>query len=73
MGELADDAFLREVEDDLLGLVDQLLGGQALPLEAEPGDLLPGPDQAAERRHLADDARVVAGVGGAPERARRAR
>ena len=37
--ELAGDPLLREVEDDLLGPVDELLGGQALALEAEPGDL----------------------------------
>ncbi len=56
--ELGRDALLREVEDDLLGAVDELdrLAG---PVEAEPRDVVSGPDQAAERRHLADDARVM--------------
>ncbi len=59
--ELARDPLLREVEDDLLGAVDQLdrLAG---PVEAEPCDVVAGPDQPAQRRHLADDPRVVGGV-----------
>ena len=52
---------LREVEDDLLGLVDEV-GRLARPFPAEPGDLAAGADQAAQRRHLAHDPRVVAGV-----------
>ena len=50
---------LREVEDDLLGAVDEL--GDVLPvaLHAEARDLAAGPDQAAQRRHLAHDPRVV--------------
>ena len=56
-----DDALLRQVEDDLLGAVDELdrLAG---PVEAEPCDVVAGADQPAQRRHLADDARVVGGV-----------
>ena len=61
MRELARDALLREVEDDLLGAVDELdrLAGA---VEAEPRDVVAGADQPAQRRHLADDARVVGGV-----------
>ena len=51
--------LLREVEDDLLGPVDEL-GGLARPLPAEPRDLAARADEAAQRRHLADDPRVVA-------------
>ena len=68
MRELAGDAALGELEDHLLGLVDEVLG-VTRPLPAEPRDLLSGPDQAAQRRHLADDPRVVRGVrGGRDER-----
>ena len=58
MRELARHALLREVEHDLLGAVDELdrLTG---PVEAEPRDVVAGADQPAQRRHLADDARVV--------------
>src|SRR5205823_6436440 len=59
--ELARDARLREVEDDLLGLVDQV-AGRAGTIPAEARDLAAGVDQAAQSRHLAHDARVVAGV-----------
>ena len=38
--------------------------GLARPLLPEPGDLRPGPDEAAQRRHLAHDPRVVRGVRG---------
>ena len=55
------DALLGEVEDDLLGAVDEV-GRLAGPLLPEPRDLRPGPDEAAQRRHLAHDARVVGGV-----------
>ncbi len=58
-----DDARLRELEDDLLGAVDELGRLLALALHAEARDLAAGPHQPAERRHLADDAGVVAGVG----------
>ena len=54
-------ALLREVEDDLLGLVDEL-GRLARALPAEARDLAAGPDEPAERGRLADDLRVVAGV-----------
>ena len=43
---------------DLLGLVDEL-GRLAGSLPAEPRDLRPDADQPAQRRHLADDPRVV--------------
>ena len=58
MAELGRDAALRELEDDLLRLVDELrrLAG---PLPAEPRDLAADADQAAQGRHLADDPRVV--------------
>ena len=44
VGEVARDALLGEVEDDLLGAVDEV-GRLAGPLAAEPRDLLPGPDR----------------------------
>ena len=59
--EVAGDALLRELEDPLLGTVDEI-GDLAGPLPAEPCDVLPGGDQAAQRRHLLDDLRVVADV-----------
>ena len=63
MAELAAGALLREVEDDLLGLVDELRRlARALP--AELRDVAAGPDQPAECRRLADDLRVVVGVRG---------
>ena len=55
------DALLRQVEDDLLGPVDEL-DRLARPVEAEARDVVAGADQPAQRRHLADDARVVRGV-----------
>src|SRR5262249_40386890 len=61
--EAAADAVLREVEDHLLGAVDEL-GCLAGPLPAEALDLLADGRQAAERRHFAHDARVVTGVRG---------
>ena len=42
MVEVAPNALLREIEDDLLRLVDEL-GSLAEPLAAEPGDLLAYP------------------------------
>ena len=63
MRELARHAALGELEDNLLGLVDQV-PRVARPLPAQPRDLLPGADQAAQSRHLADDPRVVRGVRG---------
>ena len=53
---------LRELEDDLLGLVDEVRR-LARPLPAEPCDLGPDADQPAQGRHLADDLRVVPRVG----------
>ena len=58
VAELARDARLREVEDDLLGAVDEVRG-LAGPLPAQLGDLAARPNQPAEGRHLAHDARVV--------------
>ena len=54
MGEVPRDALLREVEDDLLGLVDQV-DGLAGPVLAEPSDLRARADEAAEHGHLVDD------------------
>ncbi len=58
VAELRGDAALRKLEDDLLGTVDENLRlARAFPTEL--GDLLSGDDEAAEGRHLVDDARVV--------------
>ena len=54
---------LGELEDDLLGLVDELRR-VAGPVPAEPRDLAARADEAAQGRRLADDLRVVAGVRG---------
>ena len=63
VAEVARDALLREVEDELLGLVDELRRlARALP--AEPRDLAADADEPAQRRHLADDLRVVGDVRG---------
>src|SRR5581483_3190990 len=61
--EAAADAVLREVEDHLLRAVDELrcLTG---PVPPEPLDLLADGGQASQRRHLANDPRVVARVRG---------
>ena len=59
--ELAVGAAFGELEDELLGARDEL-GRLALALPAELRDLAAGADQAAERRVLADDLGVVAGV-----------
>src|SRR5262245_46826206 len=63
VAELAARPLLGEVEDDLLGLVDELrrLAG---PVPAELGDLAAGPNEPTERRRLADDLRVMVGVCG---------
>jgi hypothetical protein len=61
--ELGRDALLREVEHDLLGPVDEL-DRLARPVEAEPGDVVAGSNQATQGGHLADDARVVGRVRG---------
>ena len=53
--ELGRDALLREVEHDLLGAVDEL-DGLARTVQAEPRDVVARPDEAAQRRHLRDDA-----------------
>ena len=60
--EVARTSLLSELEDDLLGAVDEI-GDLALPLLAEPHDLLAGADEPAQSRHLLDDARVVLDVG----------
>ncbi len=54
-------ALLREVEDDLLGRVDEL-GRVAGSFPAEARDLAAGPDQAAKGGGLADDLGVVTSV-----------
>ena len=59
--EVAADPLLGEVEDDLLGPVDEL-GRLADSAPAEPRDLLARLDEPAERRGLLDDPRVVVDV-----------
>ena len=61
VAELRDRLLLGEVEEDLLGAVDEL---RRLPraLPAKPCDLAAGPDQAPQRGGLLDDLRVVARV-----------
>ena len=63
MREVARHPLLAELEDDLLGAVDEVrdLAGALL---AEPRDLLARPDEPAQRRHLLDDAGVVLDVRG---------
>ena len=61
VAELRGGLLLGELEEDLLGPVDEL-GGLSRALPAEAGDLAPDPDEPAERRSLLDDLRVVAGV-----------
>ena len=61
MREVARRPLLSELEDDLLGAVDEV-GDLALALLAEPHDLLARADEPAQRRHLLDDARVVLDV-----------
>ena len=63
MAELGRDPGLGELEDDLLGLVDELLR-LAGPFPAEPRDLRAHADEPAQGRHLADDLRVVGRVRG---------
>ena len=63
MVEVAADALLREVEDDLLRAVDELRR-LADALLAEAGDLLPGADQPSKGCRLLDDARVMLDVRG---------
>ena len=55
------DRLLPELEDDLLGAIDEV-GDLALALLPEPHDLLARADEPAQRRHLLDDARVVLDV-----------
>ena len=68
VGELARDARLREVEDDLFGAVDEV-SGVSRPLPAQLGNLSADPNQPAERCHLPHDAGVVPGIGARRERA----
>jgi hypothetical protein len=63
VAELGRDPALRQFEHDLLGPVDEDLRLSGT-LPAELRDLLPRGDQPSERRHLADDPRVVRGVCG---------
>ena len=66
MREVARRPLLAELEDDLLGAVDEVRhlapDTTGIALLAESHDLLAGADQAAQRRHLLDDARVVLDV-----------
>ena len=59
--ELAVGAALGELEDELLGAGDELRR-LALAVPAELRDLAAREDEAAQRRRLADDLGVVAGV-----------
>ena len=61
--EVARHLLLAELEHDLLGAVDEV-GDLTLALLSEPHDLLARADEAAQRRHLLDDARVVLDVRG---------
>ena len=61
MREVAGRPLLAELEDDLLGAVDEV-GHLAVALLPEADDLLAGADEPAQRRHLLDDARVVLDV-----------
>ena len=61
--ELALGSPLAELEDELLGAGHELRR-LALAVPAELRDLAAREDEAAQRRRLADDLRVVAGVGG---------
>ena len=63
MAEVALDASLREVEQHLLRLVEQV-GRLAGPLPPEARDLLADANEPAQRSHLVDDARVMRGVRG---------
>jgi hypothetical protein len=59
--KVASDPLLGEVEDDLLGAVDELRR-LADPLTSEARDLLPGLDERPKGRRLLDDLRVVVDV-----------
>ena len=61
MREVARRPLLSELEDDLLGTIDEV-GDLALALLAQSHDLLARADEPAQRRHLLDDARVVLDV-----------
>ena len=68
MREIARRPLLPELEDDLLGTIDEI-GDFAFPLLAQTHDLLARADEPAQGRHLLDDARVVLDVrGGRDER-----
>ena len=58
VAEVLRDARLRELEDRLLGAVDELRRLRR-PVDAQPRNLVAGADEPAQRRHLANDARVV--------------
>ena len=61
MREVAGRALLAELEDDLLGSVDEI-GHLAVAFLPQADDLLAGPDEPPQGRHLLDDARVVLDV-----------
>src|SRR6266508_529634 len=63
VGEVARDARLRQLEENLLGLVDKVRRF-ARSLPAEPSNFGADADQPAERRRLADDARVMRRIRG---------
>src|SRR5205085_4002219 len=63
VAELLRDPALRQVEERLLGAVDEQRGLTG-PIEAESLDLTADSDEPTEGRHLADDPRVMRGVGG---------
>ena len=60
--EVARRALLAELEDDLLGAIDEVGRLALVALLPEPHDLLARTDEPAERRHLLDDPRVVLDV-----------
>ena len=61
--ELARNARLRQLEDDLLRAVHEIrrLAGAFPP---EPGNLCSGANEPPERRHVGDNPRIVSGVRG---------
>ena len=63
VAELRRNPLLREVEDDLLGAVDEV-GCLAGTVPPELRDLAARPDQPAQRGELVDDPRVVRGIRG---------
>ena len=65
LGALAPaEALLRDLEDLLLGAVDQLASGLALVVEDGGGDLRAGLDELPQERSLPDDIGISADIGG---------